>query len=195
MYDSKKMFFTLVNNLKTIKIMSIQRPFNFKKWIDENRHLLKPPVGNKVVYENTEFIVMVVGGPNSRKDFHYNESEEFFYQLEGDVTVKIQEDGKAVDVPIKEGEIFLLPPKVPHNPMRGPNTVGLVMERKRREGEKDGLLWFCEKCNHKLYEEYFKLTNIMTQFQEVFARFYGSEDIRTCKQCGHVMEPPQAPKA
>ncbi len=86
--------------------MSIQRPFNFKKWIDENRHLLKPPVGNKVVYENTEFIVMVVGGPNSRKDFHYNESEEFFYQLEGDVTVKIQEDGKAVDVPIKQGEIF-----------------------------------------------------------------------------------------
>lgn len=175
--------------------MSIQRPFNFKKWIDENRHLLKPPVGNKVVYENTEFIVMVVGGPNSRKDFHYNESEEFFYQLEGVVTVKIQEDGKAVDVPIKEGEIFLLPPKVPHNPMRGPNTVGLVMERKRREGEKDGLLWFCEKCNHKLYEEYFKLTNIMTQFQEVFARFYGSEDLRTCKNCGHLMEPPQPPKA
>lgn len=188
------MFFTLVINLKSIKIMSIQRPFNFKKWIDDNRHLLKPPVGNKVVYENTEFIVMVVGGPNSRKDFHYNESEEFFYQLEGDITVKIQEDGKAVDVPIKEGEIFLLPPKVPHNPMIGPNTVGLVMERKRRDGEKDGLLWFCEKCNNKLYEEYFKLTNIMTQFQEVFARFYGSQDLRTCKQCGHVMQPPQAPK-
>ncbi|MDP1747217.1 MAG: 3-hydroxyanthranilate 3,4-dioxygenase [Bacteroidota bacterium] len=170
--------------------MSIQHPLNFKKWIDENRHLLKPPIGNKVVYENTEFIVMVVGGPNSRKDYHYNESEEFFYQLEGDVTVNIQEDGKAVDVAIKEGDIFLLPPKVPHNPKRGANTIGLVMERRRRENEKDGLLWFCEKCNNKLYEKYFPLTNIMTQFQETFKEFYGSVDLRTCKKCGHVMEPP-----
>lgn len=170
--------------------MSIILPFSFKKWIDENRHLLKPPVNNKVVFENTEFIVMVVGGPNARKDYHYNESEEFFYQLEGDIMVKIQQDGKAVDVPIKEGEIFLLPPKVPHNPGRGANTVGLVMERKRREGEQDGLLWFCEKCNEPLYEKKFKLTNIMTQFQETFEYFYGSKELRTCKKCGHVMEPP-----
>ncbi len=172
--------------------MSIQRPFNIKKWIDENRHLLKPPVGNKQIWMDTDFIVMVVGGPNARKDYHYNEGEEFFYQLEGDVTVKIQEDGKAVEVPIREGDIFLLPPKTPHNPVRGANTVGIVIERKRREGEKDGLLWFCEKCNTKLYEEYFPLSNIMTQFQEVFAKFYGSEDLRTCKNCGHVMEPPVA---
>jgi len=170
--------------------MAVIRPINFKKWIDDNRHLLKPPVSNKVVYEDTEFIVMVVGGPNSRKDFHYNESEEFFYQLEGDITVVIQEDGKAVPVQIKEGEIFLLPPKVPHSPGRGANTIGLVMERKRRADEQDGLLWFCEKCNHKLYERYFPLKNIMTQFQETFEYFYGSEDLRTCKSCGHVMEPP-----
>lgn len=170
--------------------MSIRRPFNFKQWIDENRHLLKPPVGNKCVYEDAEFIVMVVGGPNSRKDYHYDEGEEFFYQLEGDIKVVIQEDGKAVEVPIKEGEIFLLPPRVPHNPIRGANTVGLVIERKRRQGELDGLLWFCEKCNEKLYEEYFELQDIMTQFQGVFKRFYGSEEHRTCKKCGAVMEPP-----
>ena len=168
----------------------ITRPFSFSKWINENRHLLKPPVGNKVVYQDTEFIVMVVGGPNSRKDYHYNESEEFFYQLEGDIKVGLQEDGKAVTVPIKEGEIFLLPPKVPHNPMRGPNTIGLVMERKRKSDEKDGLIWFCEKCNAKLYEEYFPLTNIMTQFQVVFEKFYGDVNLRTCKKCGTVMEPP-----
>lgn len=170
--------------------MSITRPFNFKKWIDENRHLLKPPINNKVVYKDAEFIVMVVGGPNSRKDYHYNESEEFFYQLEGDVIVKIQEDDKAVEVPIKEGDIFLLPPKIPHNPVRFKNTVGLVMERKRREGEKDGLLWFCEKCNSKLFDEYFQLTDITTQFQDVFNKFYNSLELRTCKTCGHVMEPP-----
>lgn len=168
----------------------ITRPFNFKKWIDENRHLLKPPVNNKVVYKDTEFTVMVVGGPNSRKDYHYNESEEFFYQLEGDIIVQIQEDEKAVEVPIKEGDIFLLPPRVPHNPRRFANTIGLVMERRRRTGEKDGLLWFCENCNNKLHEVYFELTDITTQFQGEFKKFYGDKDLRTCKKCGAVMEPP-----
>ncbi|CAN5378879.1 3-hydroxyanthranilate 3,4-dioxygenase [soil metagenome] len=170
--------------------MQVKRPFNFKQWIDEHRQLLKPPVGNKLVYEDAEFIVQVVGGPNSRKDFHYDEGEEFFYQLEGEILVKIQEDGKSVDVPICEGDIFLLPPRVPHNPVRGTNTVGLVIERKRRNGEKDGLMWFCENCNQKLYEEYFELTDITTQFQGVFKRFYENEDLRTCDNCGTVMQPP-----
>lgn len=170
--------------------MSAKKPFNLKKWIDENRHLLKPPVGNKLIWEDGEFIVMVVGGPNSRKDYHYNESEEFFYQLEGNVKVRIQEDGESKEIALNEGDIFLLPPKVPHSPLRGPNTVGLVIERKRRAGEKDGLLWFCEKCNHKLYEEYFELTSITTQFQGVFERFYGDLEKRTCKKCSAVLEPP-----
>lgn len=173
--------------------MAIQRPFDFKSWIDEHRHLLKPPVGNKVVWKDTEFVVMVVGGPNSRKDYHFNDGEEFFYQLEGDITVKLQEDGQAVEVPIKAGQIFLLPPRVPHNPVRTEGSIGLVIERRRREGEKDGLLWFCENCNHKLYEEYFVLQNIETDFQRVFAHFYGSEELRTCKNCGTVMQPPAKP--
>jgi 3-hydroxyanthranilate 3,4-dioxygenase len=135
--------------------------------------------------------VMVVGGPNSRKDYHWDEGEEFFYQLEGDILVKIQEDGKAVDVPIREGEMFLLPPRIPHNPVRGADTIGLVIERKRRDTEKDGLLWFCENCNNKLYEEYFVLEDITTQFQGVFKKFYDSEDLRTCKNCGAVMEAPR----
>lgn len=170
--------------------MAITRPFNFKKWIDENRASLKPPINNKVVYKDAEFIVMVVGGPNSRKDYHFNESEEFFYQLEGDIIVKIQEDGKAVEVPIKEGDIFLLPPKTPHNPIRFKNTVGLVMERRRRENEKDGLMWFCEKCNNKLYDEYFTLNDITSQFQTIFEKFYNSDSLRTCSSCGYKMEPP-----
>ena len=170
--------------------MPILRPFNFKQWIDEHRHLLKPPVGNSCVYDSGDFFVMVVGGPNSRKDYHWDEGEEFFYQLEGDIKVLVQEDGKAVEVPIREGEVFMLPARVPHNPIRGENTVGLVIERKRRSDELDGLLWFCENCNNKLYEEYFVLTNIVTQFQGVFAKFYGSLDLRTCKECGTVMEPP-----
>lgn len=170
--------------------MAIRQPINLKKWIDENRSLLKPPVNNKVVYEDTDFIIMIVGGPNSRKDYHYNETEEFFYQLEGNITVNIQEDGKKREMNISEGEIFLLPAKIPHNPCRGENTVGLVIEYKRNTSQKDGLLWFCESCNHKLYEEYFTLNNIMTQFQDTFKKFYGSEILRTCKNCGQVLQPP-----
>jgi 3-hydroxyanthranilate 3,4-dioxygenase len=176
--------------------MAIQRPFSFKKWIEENRHLLKPPVGNQQVYKgNDDFIVMVVGGPNSRKDYHYNEGEEFFYQLEGDMNLKIIEDGKPVDIPIKEGEIFLLPPKVPHCPQRPANTVGLVMERYRKPGEKDGFIWICENCGNKLYEEYEYISDIVKQLPPIMERFYSSLELRTCKKCGTVMEPPVKPKA
>lgn len=166
-------------------------PINFKQWIEENRHLLKPPVGNKCVWENQDFIVMVVGGPNTRSDYHYDEGPEFFYQVEGDMVLKIMDDGQPRDIPIKEGEIFLLPPKVPHSPQRFENTVGLVVERKRLDHEQDGLIWYCEKCNNKLYEEYFHLENIETQFPPVFERFYASEEARTCGECGHVHPAPK----
>ncbi len=162
---------------------------NFQKWIDENRDKLKPPVCNKVVYQEGDMIIMVVGGPNARRDFHYNEGPEFFYQLEGEMLLRTQQDGKVVDYPIKAGEIFLLPAKVPHSPIRYENSIGLVIEQVRREGEDDGLMWYCESCNHKLYEEYFPLKNIETDFQKVFNRFLGSEDLRTCDSCGDVMPP------
>lgn len=135
-------------------------------------------------------INMMVRGPNSRKDYHYNEGEEFFYQVKGDIIVKIQDNGKVKEVPICEGEIFLLPPKVSHNLVRFKDSIGLVIERKRREDEKDGLLWFCESCNHKLYEEYFSLTDITTRFQKVFEKFYNSLELWTCKACGCVLSPP-----
>jgi 3-hydroxyanthranilate 3,4-dioxygenase len=167
-------------------------PFNLQKWINENRDILKPPVGNKNLYKEAgDFIVMVVGGPNARKDYHFNESEELFYQLEGEVTVRIQHEGKAKDIVVKEGEMFLLPGNTPHSPMRGPNTVGLVIEKVRKGTDLiDGLMWFCEKCNTKLYEEFFELNDITSQFQGVFETFYSSDDLRTCKSCGHKMDPP-----
>lgn len=172
--------------------MAIRKPFNLQEWISENRHLLKPPVGNQTIYKNTgDFIVMIVGGPNSRKDFHYNESEELFYQLEGDINVRIQEDGRIVDIPIKAGDMFLLPGKVPHSPQRGPNTVGLVIEKVRQGKEIDGFLWFCENCDTKLYEEYLELTDIVTQLPPLMERFYADEHKRTCKKCGTIMEPPK----
>ena len=172
--------------------MAIAAPINLKNWIDENRHLLKPPVGNPQVYKlNDDFIVMVVGGPNSRKDFHFEDGEELFYQVEGDITVSIQEDGKRRDIEIKEGDMFLLPPRVPHSPKRPANTVGLVIERYRTEKEFDSCMWFCEQCNNKLHEETFPLKDIVGQLPVIMNSFYANLDLRTCKSCGHVMEPPK----
>jgi 3-hydroxyanthranilate 3,4-dioxygenase len=169
-------------------------PLNFHQWIDEHRHLLKPPVGNQTVYQDTDdFIIMVVGGPNARKDFHYNETEEFFYQIEGDIVLRIMENGHPKDIPIRQGEIFLLPPKIPHSPQRPAGTIGLVIERKREDAHTDGFLWFCEACDTKLYDEYFHLENIVTQLPPLMERFYTSEAKRTCPNCGAVMQPPVKP--
>jgi 3-hydroxyanthranilate 3,4-dioxygenase len=169
----------------------IKRAFNFKKWIDEHRHLLKPPVMNQVIYkESNDFIVMVVGGPNKRKDFHYNETEEFFYQLEGNIVVKIVEDGKIVDVPINEGEIFLLPARTPHSPRRPENSVGLVMEVPRPEGTLDGFQWYCENCSNLLYEEKMQVGDIVKDLPQVMEKFYANEKLRTCNKCGEVLSKP-----
>lgn len=167
----------------------IAKPFNIAKWIEDNRDLLKPPVGNKNLYKDAgDYIVMVVGGPNARKDYHYNETEELFFQLEGDILVKIQEDGKRVEVPIKAGEMFLLPAKVPHSPIRPEGSVGLVIEIKRKENMTDGLMWFCDNCNTKLHDTYFELDNIEKDFMPRFKEFYGSKEMRTCSNCAEVME-------
>jgi len=164
-------------------------PINFKKWIEENRHLMKPPVGNKCIYDG-DFIVMVVGGPNSRKDYHFQDGPEFFYQVEGDIQVGIVEDGEQKVYDIKEGEIFYVPPKTPHSPRRPANTIGLVIERKRNDNELDGFQWYCENCGTKLHEKFFTLTNIVTQLPPLLEEYYNSTDLRTCKSCGHVMTPP-----
>ena len=161
-------------------------PFNLEEWVDRNRRFLKPPVCNKQVYEGSEFIVQIVGGPNSRRDFHYDEGPELFYQLEGDMLLKIVENGEIVDVPIREGDIFLLPPRVPHSPQRFGGTVGLVVERRRRDEEKDGFMWFCESCGHKLYEEYLHVDDIVADLPPIFDRFNASVDIRRCERCGTV---------
>ena len=165
-------------------------PINFKSWIEENRHLLKPPIGNKVVYEDTELIIMVVGGPNTRKDYHIDEGEEFFYQLEGGMVLRIMENGKPKDLAINEGEIFLLPPKVPHSPQRFENTVGLVVERKRRKGELDAFQWYCDECNELLYEKYFQLTDIVKQLPPIFEGFWNNNTARSCKSCSAYLEKP-----
>ena len=170
--------------------MPVFPPINFNNWMEENRHLLKPPVGNKVVYEDVDFIIMVVGGPNSRKDYHVDPVEEFFYQLEGDMILKIMDGGKRVDVPIKEGEIFLLPKNVPHSPQRFENTVGLVVEYQREEGALDAFQWYCDECDVMLHEVTLDLENIVTQLPPLFDAYWKNMDARTCESCGSLQEKP-----
>ena len=162
------------------------KAFNFKKWIEEHRAELKPPVGNKQIFWDSTFIVMVVAGPNARTDFHVNESDEFFYQLEGDIFLRIMNsEGRIEEIPIREGDIFMLPAKTPHSPQRSAGSLGMVIEKTRTGTEIDGLQWYCAKCHSKLYEEFFTLTNIEKQFAAVFERYFNSEFVK-CKKCQHV---------
>ena len=171
-------------------IVSVNPPFNLPNWIAQNRDLLKPPVGNKnLYYESGDFIIMVVGGPNSRKDFHYNETEELFYQLEGTIKVHIQEDGQRKTFELGPGDMYLNPARVLHSPERSKGSEGLVIERKREHLEgQDGLVWFCENCNHKLHEVYFPLRNIETDFLQHFKNFEQNSSLHTCSNCGHKMD-------
>ena len=162
--------------------------FNLKAWIDENRDVLKPPVGNAQLYKTTykNFIIMVIGGPNSRNDYHDDPGEELFYQIEGDITLRVIEDGKPVDVPIREGEMLLLPPHVRHSPQRPAGSVGLVVERIRLPGELDAFEWYCENCGHMHWRKEFELADIVKDLPPIFAEYNGDPAVRTCGACGHV---------
>lgn len=175
--------------------MSQRVAFNLREWIDQNRSLLKPPVGNKMVWEDTDFMVMIVGGPNQRKDYHINPTEEFYYQLEGDIQLKLLENGVPRTVDIRQGDVFLLPPNTPHSPQRPAGTVGMVIERRRPEGNHDHVRWYCEKCGEILHDPHFQLTNLGTQLKPVIEEFYGNENLRTCKKCGATMQVPPKPPA
>jgi 3-hydroxyanthranilate 3,4-dioxygenase len=163
--------------------------FNFQQWLEQHRDRLRPPVCNQVVFEDAEFIVMVVGGPNRRTDYHWDPGEEFFYQVEGDMLLKTVQDGRIVDIRIREGDMLLLPAGVPHSPQRFADTVGLVIERRRRPDEQDGFMWFCENCGHKLYEEFLHVSDIVEQLPPVFERFYSVPAHRRCDACGQEMPP------
>ena len=168
-------------------------PFNLQHWIEAHRHALVPPVANRQVFPAGDFIIMVVGGPNARRDFHVDPGAEFFYQLEGTLTLKTMQDGRPCDYEVGPGAVFLLPPLVPHSPQRPAGSIGLVVERRRSDAERDGVQWYCPSCHALLYEEYIPLSDIETELQPVFERFYSDRARRTCRACGTVLEPPATP--
>lgn len=171
------------------------KAFNFLAWIDEHRHLLEPPVGNQQIWEDADLMVTVVGGPNQRTDYHDDPVEEFFYQLQGDMVLKVVEGGDHYDVPIREGDVFLLPPHVPHSPQRPQEgSLGLVVEPKRRIGELDGFEWYCFACRARVHRAEIVLNSIVDDLPPLFESFYQNEDLRRCPDCS-VLHPGKEPPA
>lgn len=161
--------------------------FNFSRWIDEHAHLLKPPVGNQVVFEEArDLIVQVVGGPNARTDYHDDPYEEFFYQLRGDIVLKVIENGRRRDLAIREGEILLVPGHVRHSPQRPAGSVGLVVEKVRPREVDDAFEWYCAGCNSLVHRVQINVQNIVNDLPPLFEEFYSSPDERTCRRCGQV---------
>jgi 3-hydroxyanthranilate 3,4-dioxygenase len=162
-------------------------PFNIAAWIDEHRALLQPPVGNAQVWSDADFIVTVVGGPNERADYHDDPFEEFFYQLRGNMTLRVIDDGVRRDIAINEGDIFLLPPHVRHSPQRPvPGSVGLVIERRRPPDTMDAFEWYCNACDCIVYRVELHVQSIVTDLPPLFDAFYGSAEKRRCANCGTV---------
>jgi 3-hydroxyanthranilate 3,4-dioxygenase len=168
--------------------MRSNTPLNLRAWIEEHRDRLQPPVGNKMVWKDHSFMVMVVGGPNLRKDYHINPTEEFFHQIEGDIILRIREEGKPRDIPIREGEIYLLAANVPHSPQRPEGTVGMVVEHARPQGSDDRLAWFCEDCGEPLHVEEFRLVDLGSQLEPMIEKVRSDVSLRTCGRCGAVLE-------
>ncbi len=165
-------------------------PFNLQQWIEANRAAFSGPVANKEVFPESEFIFQIIRGPNARNDFHVDPGDEIFYQLKGDIRVDVMENGRRKQNLVREGDVLLVPARVPHSPLRPAGSWGLVVERKRRPDELDGILWFCERCDAKLFERQFPCTNIETEIRSAIDEFYSRAEHRTCKSCGAVLEKP-----
>jgi 3-hydroxyanthranilate 3,4-dioxygenase len=172
------------------------KAFDFSRWIDEHAHLLKPPVGNKLVFEEAgDLIVQVVGGPNARTDYHDDPYEEFFYQLRGDIVLKVIEEGRAREVPIRQGEILLVPAHLRHSPQRPEGSVGLVVEKVRPPAVNDAFEWYCAGCHSLLHRVEVNVQNIVQDLPPLFEQFYSSRGKRTCRRCGQIHGQVHAEKA
>jgi 3-hydroxyanthranilate 3,4-dioxygenase len=164
--------------------MPVAPPFNLQKWIEAHREKLKPPVGNAQVFETGEFLVSIIGGPNARTDYHDDPFEEIFYQLRGDVTIRIQDEGKVRDIPLREGDMFLLPANVRHSPQRPADTIGMIIELPRKKGVTEAFEWYCDRCNHLLHRAEVDMGSL-DDMPAVFNRYYGNSALHACKACGH----------
>jgi len=160
--------------------------FDLWGWIEDNRHAFEPPVGNKVVWEDSQFTAMIIRGPNARRDFHVDPSDEIFYMLKGDMVLEFMQEGRRESQIIREGGLLLVPAFTPHAPHRPADTWGLVVEIKRQPGQTESLVWFCEQCDATLHEVTMHVGDIEKDLKAAIERFDASLELRTCRRCGHV---------
>ena len=165
------------------------------RWIEEHRASFEPPVGNKVIWEDSQFTAMIIRGPNARRDFHVDPSDEIFLMLRGDMTLEYIVEGGRREQVIREGEIFLVPGLTPHATHRPADTWGLVVEIKRAPDQSESLRWFCEGCDGLLHEAVMHVADIEKQLKAAIEAFDASPELRTCRRCGHVQpEKPPVPQ-
>lgn len=164
--------------------------FNLEGWIEDNKSAFSGPVANKEVFPRSEFIFQIIRGPNARSDFHVDPGDEIFYQLHGTIRVDVMDNGRRKQNVLNQGDVLLVPAGVPHSPLRPAGSWGLVVERKRRPDELDGILWFCQRCDTKLYEHRFACQNIETEIRAAIDDFFASDHYRTCTSCGSVLPIP-----
>ncbi|KAI1914624.1 3-hydroxyanthranilic acid dioxygenase [Ophidiomyces ophidiicola] len=186
---------------------------NLPRWLEQNSHLLQPPINNHCVYHPSSpatqgYTVMIVGGPNARTDFHINPTPEFFYQYRGSMLLKTVDQSTTPptfqDIPIHEGSLFLLPANTPHCPVRFADTVGVVLEIPRSKDAQDCMRWYCNSCQSIVWEKQFHCTDLGTQVKEVVEEFTADNEKRKCKTCGslrtvkyeigEVVQPPRVPE-
>ena len=174
---------------------TVQPPIDLKKWIDQNADKFQPPVSNQYLYDGRDFFVMVIKGPNARNDFHLVDSEEYFYQLKGDIKVRIRQGDRIVDYIVRQGETFFIPANIPHSPQRPPDTIGVVVERRRPPGEKEHVIFYCENCGALVEDIHFDCADIVEHFSQAMLDFWNDDVRRTCKKCGTKVEKPQPMKS
>ncbi|HEY3068184.1 MAG TPA: 3-hydroxyanthranilate 3,4-dioxygenase [Methylomirabilota bacterium] len=160
--------------------------FGLWRWVEENRHAFEPPVGNKVIWEDSQFTAMIIRGPNARRDFHVDPSDEIFFMLKGDMVLEYMQDGQRYHQVIREGEVLLVPASTPHSPHRPADTWGLVVEIKRQSEQTESLLWFCDRCNTQIHEVTLHVADIEQDLKAAINHFDGSRELRTCPRCGYV---------
>jgi len=166
----------------------MRKPINFPKWIEDNQHLLKPPVGNQQIWQDTDLIVTVVGGPNQRTDFHDDPYEEYFHQFKGSAHLLVIDRGQFERIDLHEGDIFLMPPHVRHSPQRPEaGSLCMVLERSRPAGVLDAFEWYCAHCGTLVHRSELQMQSIVEDLPRAFGVFYNAAPaLRTCPACGEV---------
>jgi len=148
------------------------------------------PILNFEQFWDDAFLIRLFDGPTpkGRRDFHVNTCAEFFYQFQGELTTVVLRDGEFVTEICREGEMYWIPPLVPHLNQREIGSIGLVIHGQRQPGAKDAMVWYCEACHAELHRmEYGFEKDLRQLLRPRIQAFQRDVALRTCKACGAIL--------